>query len=217
MGRVQVNGRRVIQPGLQVDESRDQVSLDGRPLEVESGRLHILLNKPAGYLVTASDPQGRPTVYDLLEEIPRRIFPVGRLDLDTEGVLLLTDDGDWAHHLMHPRHEAIKGYRAFVKGEVRAADLDRLTRGLILEDGPARAVEARLESFASGRSVIYLELITGKKRQVKRMCAAIGHPVSRLVRVSFAGLTVGDLKPGQWRHLKSEEVTRLSKKESQPR
>jgi pseudouridine synthase len=193
-----------------VDEERDGVTLDGRPITVESGQLYVLLNKPAGYLVTASDPQGRPIIYDLLEEIPRRIFPVGRLDMDTEGVLLLTDDGDWAHHLMHPRHRSIKGYRAEVKGAVRPADLDRLTGGVTLEDGLSRAESARLESAAADASVLYLELITGKKRQVKRMCDAIGHPVRRLVRISFAGLTAEDLEPGAWRYLTPEEVARLS-------
>jgi 23S rRNA pseudouridine2605 synthase len=200
----------VLQPGLLVEEDRDAVTLDGRRLTVEPGQLYVLLNKPAGYLVTASDPQGRPTIYELLEEVPRRVFPVGRLDRDTEGVLLLTDDGDLAHRLMHPRHEAVKGYMASVKGEVRADEITRLTDGIVLEDGLSRAVRARLESTASIRSTIYLELITGKKRQVKRMCAAIGHPVIRLVRVSFAGLTVGDLDPGAWRYLKPEEVFRLS-------
>ena len=207
---MRVNGRRVTQPGLLVDEEHDSVTLDGRLLTVETGQLYVLLNKPAGYLVTASDPQGRPTVYDLLEEIPRRVFPVGRLDLDTEGVLLLTDDGEWAHRLMHPRHEAVKEYRAVVKGQVRETDLVRLTRGLTLEDGLAKAAEARLESSAADGSVLYLQLITGKKRQVKRMCAAIGHPVHRLTRISFAGLTAGDLAPGKWRYLKPEEVTQLS-------
>jgi len=214
---VQVNGRPVTRPGLLVDEARDSVTLDGRLLTVETGQLYILLNKPAGYLVTASDPQGRPTVYDLLEEIPRRVFPVGRLDLDTEGVLLLTDDGDWAHRLMHPRHQAVKGYRVDVEGEMNPADLARLTKGVSLEDGLSRARTARLESSDSGLSALYLELITGKKRQVKRMCAAIGHPVRRLVRISFAGLTAGDLEPGQWRYLEAEEVSRLSKEERQPR
>jgi pseudouridine synthase len=193
-----------------VDEEHDSVTLDGHLLTVGTGQLYVLLNKPAGYLVTASDPQGRPTIYDLLEEIPRRVFPVGRLDLDTEGVLLLTNDGEWAHWLMHPRHEAVKEYRAVVKGQVRETDLVRLTRGLILDDGLSRAKAARLESSAADVSVISVQLITGKKRQVKRMCAAIGHPVRRLVRISFAGLTAGDLAPGKWRYLEPEEVSRMS-------
>lgn len=216
-GRVQVNGQQVMKPGLLVDEQHDLVILDGRILTVEAGGFYVLLNKPAGYLVTASDPQGRPTIYDLLEEVPRRIFPVGRLDMDTEGVLLLTDDGKWAHRLMHPRHRTIKEYRAFVDGEVRASDLARLTKGVILEDGLSRAVQTKLESSAPDRSVIELQMITGKKRQVKRMCSAIGHPVRRLIRVGFAGLTVEDLEPGRWRYLMPEEVSRLSEKKRQPR
>ncbi len=209
---MRVNGRLVTHPGLLVEEGQDSVTLDGRLLTVEQGQLYVLLNKPAGHLVTAADPQGRPTIYDLLEEVPRRVFPVGRLDLDTEGVLLLTDDGDWAHRLMHPRHQTVKGYRAYVDGEVGADDVARLTKGLVLEDGLSRAIKVRVESAAASQSVLYLELITGKKRQVRRMCTAIGHPVRRLVRISFAGLTVGDLEKGQWRYLKPEEVSRLSEK-----
>jgi 23S rRNA pseudouridine2605 synthase len=209
-GRVRVNGQQVLHPGLLVDEANDSVTLDGQMITIEPGYLYVLLHKPAGYLVTAADPQGRPTVYELIREVPRRVFPVGRLDRDTEGVLLLTDDGDLAHRLMHPRHEVIKGYRADVKGSVRAADVVRLTKGLTLEDGLSRARSARLESAASSHSVIYLELITGKKRQVKRMCAAIGHPVVKLQRVSFGGLTAGDLAVGRWRYLTPEEIARLS-------
>lgn len=202
------------QPGLLIDEAVDSVILDGRTVAgtvtAESGYLYVLLNKPSGYLVTAADSRGRPTVYDLLRDIPRRVFPVGRLDLDTEGVLLLTDDGDLAHRLMHPRHEAVKGYRALVTGKVRQADLTRMVGGLSLEDGTARARRALLESTTSVNSRLYIELITGKKRQVKRMCAAIGHPVRKLRRVSFAGLTVHNVPIGEWRYLTVEEITRLS-------
>jgi len=204
----------VRQPGLLIDEAVDSVILDGRTVAgtvtAESGYLYVLLNKPSGYLVTAADSRGRPTVYDLLRDIPRRVFPVGRLDLDTEGVLLLTDDGDLAHRLMHPRHEAVKGYRALVTGKVRQADLTRMVGGLSLEDGTARARRALLESTTSVNSRLYIELITGKKRQVKRMCAAIGHPVRKLRRVSFAGLTVHNVPIGEWRYLTVEEITRLS-------
>jgi 23S rRNA pseudouridine2605 synthase len=194
---------------MRVEETRDSVSLDGRTISIEWGHLYILLNKPAGYLVTASDPQNRPTVYDLIRDVYRRVFPVGRLDVDTEGVLLLTDDGDLAHRLMHPRHGVIKGYRALVGGEVEDKDLNRLSRGVSLEDGPARAKMALLERKENDQSLLYLELITGKKRQVKRMCAAIGHPVLKLWRVSFAGLTTGDLTVGQWRPLTPQEVAGL--------
>ncbi len=203
------------QPGLLIDEASDSVILDGRSIAlavtVESGYLYVLLHKPSGFLVTAADSRGRPTVYDLIRDIPRRVFPVGRLDLDTEGVLLLTDDGDLAHRLMHPRHEVVKGYRALVTGKIQQADLTRMIKGLSLEDGTARARTALLESTTSGNSRLFIELITGKKRQVKRMCAAIGHPVRKLQRVSFAGLTVHDVPIGRWRYLTVEEIARLSK------
>jgi pseudouridine synthase len=172
-------------------------------------KIYVLLNKPAGYLVTSSDPQGRPTVFDLLEGLDRRIFSVGRLDQDTEGVLLLTDDGDLAERLVHPRHSVIKGYQAKVSGAVDDRKLSKLLHGVSLEDGLASAKAVKLLARGSHHSEIYLELTSGKKRQVKRMCAAIGHPVIALRRTIFAGMSAGDLALGQWRYLTSRELDQL--------
>jgi pseudouridine synthase len=160
-------------------------------------------------LVTSSDPQGRPTVYQLVQDVPGRLFSVGRLDQDTEGVLLLTDDGDLAHRLTHPSHEIVKEYRVRVSGTVSPAELASMVAGLNLEDGISRAKRARLVSSRSGESELLLQLISGKKRQVKRMCAAIGHPVLELRRVSFAGLSAGRLPRGRWRYLKPKEIEHL--------
>ena len=208
-GRVRVNGQEVRELGLRVNPETDDVFLDGARVSDQDKRLYILLNKPAGYLVTSSDPQGRPTVFDLLESVKARVFPVGRLDQDTEGVLLLTNDGELAHRLAHPRHGVIKGYWALISGMVDERELQKLVRGIRLEDGVARAKIVKLLSHESESSEIYLQLTTGKKRQVKRMCAAIGHPVLRLRRMTFADLSTEGLSCGQWRHLSEAEVQRL--------
>jgi 23S rRNA pseudouridine2605 synthase len=183
--------------------------LDKTRIFVGGDRLYILLNKPAGYLVTSADPQGRPTVFALLGKLKNRVFAVGRLDQDTEGVLLFTDDGELAHGLAHPKHGKVKEYRAEVSGTVDQEKLQKLIEGVQLEDGIARARSAKLLSRGSHHSEIYLKLITGKKRQVRRMCAAIGHPVIRLRRTSFAGLSAQGLQSGQWRYLTRAEVRKL--------
>jgi pseudouridine synthase len=192
-----------------VDPEADEIFLDGGRVSAQGQRLYILLNKPAGYLVTASDPQGRPTVFDLLGKVRGRVFPVGRLDQDTEGLLLLTDDGELAHRLAHPRHGVIKGYWALLSGRVGEGELQKLLKGVRLQDGVACAKMAKLLSAGSDSSEIFLELITGKKRQVKRMCAAIDHPVLKLRRQTFADLSVEGMRCGQWRYLSETEVQRL--------
>lgn len=195
--------------GLCIDPAADEISLDGTKVFARENRLYLLLNKPAGYLVTSSDPQGRPTVYDLLGEVKERVFPVGRLDRDTEGLLLFTNDGELAHRLAHPRYGLTKGYWALVSGSVNAQKIKKLLTGIRLEDGRARATDAKILVCESGHSEIYLKLTTGKKRQVRRMCTAIGHPVVRLRRTAFAGLSDEGLPCGQWRHLSPVEVHRL--------
>jgi len=195
--------------GFHVDPVADEVSLDGIKVLSKKNRLYLLLNKPAGYLVTSSDPRGRPTVYELLGEVKDRVFPVGRLDRDTEGLLLFTNDGELAHRLAHPRYGLTKRYWALVSGAVNDRKIKKLLKGIRLEDGIARATDVKVLACESGHSEICLELTTGKKRQVRRMCMAIGHPVVRLRRTAFAGLSDDGLPCGQWRHLSSVEVHRL--------
>lgn len=194
---------------MRVDSERDEITLNGTKVSIKKDRLYLLLNKPAGYLVTSSDPHGGPTVFDLLGGLKNRVFSVGRLDRNTEGVLLFTDDGELAHRLAHPRHGITKGYLAFVSGIVDEQKLERLLKGVWLEDGKAQARAVKLLARRSDHSEIYLELATGKKRQVRRMCAAMGHPVVRLRRTMFAGLSAEGLPCGQWRHLSSVEVEKL--------
>jgi 23S rRNA pseudouridine2605 synthase len=201
-GRVRVNGEPA---GLAtfVDDARDVVEVDGRPIRPEP-LSYVLLNKPAGVVTTARDPHGRPTVVGLVAH-ERRVVPVGRLDADTTGALLLTNDGPLAHRLMHPRYEVEKVYEAEVEGEPGDEELTRLAAGVDLEDG--RTAPARARRLAPSR--LELALHEGRKHQVKRMCEAVGHPVVRLHRRAYAGLTVDGLAPGEWRELEESEVGRL--------
>jgi 23S rRNA pseudouridine2605 synthase len=200
-GRVTVNGR-VADLATRVDEG-DDVHVDGAPVQPEAV-IAVVLNKPRGVVTTAHDPQGRPTVTGLVRS-DARLFPVGRLDRDTTGVLLLTNDGALADRLMHPRHGVPKSYRARVKGEPDEQALDQLRAGIQLDDGPT--APAVVQSRGSG--VIDITIHEGRNRQVRRMCAAIGHPVIHLNRTAYAGITAGRLEPGEWRELSSEEVEAL--------
>jgi pseudouridine synthase len=200
-GRVRVNGQ-VASLATFVERS-DRVELDGRPLELEA-LAYVLLHKPAGVVTTASDPHGRRTVVDLVD-LPQRVVPVGRLDADTTGALLLTNDGPLAHRLMHPRYEVDKVYGVEVEGEPDDEALRRLAEGVELDDGPTAPAGAR----RLGPSRLELTLHEGRKHQVKRMCEAVGHPVRSLHRSRYAGLTVAGLDPGEWRALTREEVAVL--------
>jgi len=182
----------------------DRVEVDGIPVTAQALK-YVLLNKPAATVTTARDPQGRPTVVDLVEEIQERIVPVGRLDADTTGALLLTNDGPLSHRLAHPRYGVEKVYEAEVEGEPDEAALQQLAEGVDLDDGrTAPAAVRRL-----GPSKLELTLHEGRKHQVKRMCEAVGHPVVRLHRSRYAGLTLEGLEPGRWRELEPSEVKRL--------
>ena len=200
-GRVRVNGEEA---GLATFVSaRDRVEVDGRPVEPEP-LTYVLLHKPAGVVTTARDPQGRPTVVGLVGH-ERRVVPVGRLDADTTGVLLLTNDGPLAHRLAHPRYEVDKVYEAEVEGDPSAEAVRRLAEGVELEDG--LTAPAQVRRLGPGR--LELVLHEGRKRQVRRMCEAVGHPVRALHRREYAGLMVDDLAPGDWRELTADEVKRL--------
>jgi 23S rRNA pseudouridine2605 synthase len=200
-GRVRVNGARGELNTFVA--SRDVVELDGR-LVVLQELAHVLLHKPAGVVTTASDPQGRPTVVDLVRHASR-VVPVGRLDADTTGAILMTNDGVLAHRLAHPRYEVDKVYEVEVEGEMDGEALSRLERGVKLEDGVTAPASAR----RLGRGRIELVLHEGRTHQVKRMCEAVGHPVRRLHRSRYAGLGLEGLQPGDWRELAAEEVSVL--------
>ncbi len=200
-GRVRVNGEPAALNTFVGDA--DRVEVDGRPV-ARQRLVYVLLHKPAGVVVTARDPQGRPTVVGLVRH-PVRVVPVGRLDADTTGALLLTNDGDLAHRLAHPRYGVEKVYEAEVEGEPGRAALRRLAQGVELEDG--LTAPARVRRLGPGR--IELVLHEGRNRQVRRMCEAVGHPVRRLHRSVYAGLDLRGLEPGEWRELSADEVARL--------
>jgi 23S rRNA pseudouridine2605 synthase len=212
-GRVSVGGEVVRDPARDVDGSQ-AVAVDGAPVREHDGRRAVYaVNKPVGVVSTAADPQGRPTVVDLVRS-GRRLYPVGRLDADSSGLILLTDDGDLAHRLMHPSFEVPRVYRARVRRPpVRAAALDALREGVLLDDG--RTAPAKVRRLGADR--LELTLHEGRKRQVRRMCEAVGHPVAELTRVAFGPLGLGDLAPGAARRLTEAEVERLRRGASRPR
>jgi 23S rRNA pseudouridine2605 synthase len=205
-GRVTVAGEPVTDPARDVTGD-DAVAVDGRPVHATADRVVYALNKPVGVVSTASDPQGRPTVVSLIPSA-HRLYPVGRLDIDTTGLILLTNDGELAHRLTHPSFEVPRTYRARVEHPpVRDATLRQLRRGITLDDGPTAPARAR----RLAPDLLELTIHEGRKRQVKRMCAAVGHPVRRLERVAFGPLTLGDLAPGAHRALTGQELGDLSR------
>jgi len=212
-GRVRVNGQVVHEPGMRIIPERDIVLLDGRPVCPIPHR-YVLLNKPAGYVSATSDPHGRPTVLDLLPSAwkQERLYPVGRLDYETEGLLLLTNDGNWAQRLTHPRYGVEKEYHALVKGHPQSETLAQLTRGIIdpTEPRPLAASDAHLLRLEGPDAWVAIVLREGRKREVRRMLAAVGHPVRRLIRVRIGPLRLQGLASGMWRELTPTEVADLT-------
>jgi len=203
-GRVSVAGETVTDPARDVGAG-DVIKVDGKPVSTVHERVVYALNKPAGVVSTARDPQGRPTVVTMVPQT-ERLYPVGRLDIDTTGLILLTNQGELAHHLTHPRFEVEKTYRVVVAGpSVRDAELRALREGVELEDG--RTAPARVRRVSA--DTIEITIHEGRKRQVKRMCEAVGHPVKRLERIRFGPLSLGDLPRGRWRKLTDAEVDAL--------
>jgi 23S rRNA pseudouridine2605 synthase len=209
-GRVRVNGV-VAELGRRVDPDHDLVTVDGAPIGIRPGLVHYLLNKPAGVVTTASDPQGRPTVVELVPAEPR-VFPVGRLDLDTEGLLLLTNDGELAHRIAHPSHGVEKEYLAQVEGRPSRGALRRLREGVELDDGITAPAQASLVEPSLVRLVIH----EGRNRQVRRMLDAVGHPVVRLIRTRIGPIADDRLRPGSWRELSADELRALERALADP-
>jgi len=206
-GRVLLNGKPVVL-GDRVDPTSDVLTLDGAPVPVSEELETHLLNKPMGVISTANDPQGRQTVVDLVAS-DRRLYPVGRLDADSEGLILVSNDGELTNRVTHPSFGVTKRYLAEVDGEVSPATVRRLSEGVELEDGPARAESAKLVDSRPERSLLELVMVEGRNREVRRMLEAVGHPVSRLVRTAIGGLTDTDLKPGESRRISAADIQRL--------
>jgi 23S rRNA pseudouridine2605 synthase len=210
-GRVTVNGTTMRELGTKADPLHDDIRVDGRRVKPPERQRYLLLNKPRGYVTTRSDPQRRPTVIDLLHGVHEYVYPVGRLDFDSEGLLLLTNDGDLAARLTHPRHGIRRVYEARVLGVPDAHDLDRLSRGLVI-DG-RRTEPAHVKLLPSGRDIkeaaISIAIREGRNRQVRKMCEAIGHPVVHLRRVAIGPISDPKLRVGAWRELTDRELKEL--------
>lgn len=214
-GRVTVNGRRVHTLPVLVDPEVDEIIIDGRPLRPER-KVYFLLHKPKGVHCTNFDPDGRPRAVDLLGGVRERVFPVGRLDAETVGLLLMTNDGELAQQLTHPRHGVPKTYRAHVNGFVTQEEIDRLRKGVWLAEGKARVAEAGIIHAARDQSVVEITLREGRNREVRRVLARIGHAVRKLIRIRIGPLSLRGLGPGEFRPLTSTEVNQLRKYKPRP-
>ncbi len=209
-GRVAVNGHVITEMGVQVDEMTDKVTVDGNPVAIQEEKHYIAYNKPIGEVTTVSDPEGRATVMDKFHDYPVRLYPVGRLDYDSEGMLLLTNDGDMMNNLLHPSHEVEKAYLVKVSNHVSEETIRRLRAGVTLDDGRLTSpAEVRLVRYEAFSSVVLVTIHEGRNRQVRRMFSAVGHEVVSLKRIGFAGIMLHDLPRGQWRRLTDVEVRRL--------
>lgn len=210
-GHVAVNGNTVTQMGVQVDEDMDEVSVDGSVVRVESKKYYIMLNKPVGYVTTVSDEKGRPTVMDLVSDISARLYPVGRLDYDTEGLLLLTNDGDLTYQLTHPKHEIAKTYVAEVTGNISMDTLNALRRGILLDGVKTAPAEVEVVGATQYGTKLEITIHEGRNRQVRRMFEELGCIVKKLRRIREAGLNLGHVPLGRWRKLTESEINMLKK------
>jgi pseudouridine synthase len=210
-GRVTVNGVVIEDLGSKIDETEDRVSVDGKSVRGRGGQVYVMLNKPAGFLVTLEDPFKRRTVRDLLPDLPDGVFPIGRLDKDSEGLLLLTNDGELAYRLTHPRFEVAKRYVVHVRGELEDKEAARLAAGVFIEGRRTSPAKVVVFEKSARRTILQVEIHEGRKREVRNMLEAVGHPVLELKRVMFAGLSLSHLAAGHWRPLTNPEILRLKK------
>ncbi len=208
-GRVRVNGKVVTMLGTKIIPKQDKVEVDGKTVKPEE-KLYLMLNKPPGFLVTLDDPFNRLTIKTLLPDLGVRVFPVGRLDLNSEGLLLLTNDGELAHHLMHPRYNIKKVYMVRIKGQIQSRDLKELSRGVHLDNQRISPDKVKLIKEDSDTSLLKVEIHEGKKREIRRMFQSIGCQVVSLKRIQFAGLKLGNLEKGKWRYLTPKEIKILN-------
>lgn len=209
-GRVKVNDKLVTKLGTKVDPKKDKIEVDDKLITREK-RVYILLYKPKEYITTVDDPRGRKTVLDLIDNIEQRIYPIGRLDYDTSGLLLLTNDGDLTYVLTHPSYMIEKNYLVEAEGYVNDEKLERLEDGLELKDGLTAPAKSNLKERDKNRTVFTLTIHEGRNRQVRRMCKKIGHSVKELKRISFGPLDLKGLNKGEFRYLKEKEVNKLKK------
>ncbi len=210
-GKVQVNGETITEMGIQIDEDKDKVTYNGQVVEMEKKMVYILLNKPVGYVTTVSDDKGRNTVMDLVADIPVRIYPVGRLDYDTEGLLLMTNDGDLTYRVTHPKNQVEKTYEAEVTGNITMNTLIQLRNGVMLDGVKTRPAKVEVIGATQFGTKLEITIHEGKNRQVRRMFESVGCIVKRLKRTREAGLILGHVPLGHWRRLTESEVNMLKK------
>ena len=210
-GRVAVNHVTVTEMGVQVDELNDLVEVDGKTVSIQEEKHYIAYNKPLGEVSTVNDPEGRATVMDKFRDYPVRLYPVGRLDYDSEGLLLLTNDGDMMNHVLHPSHEVSKVYLTKVSNRFTDNELQMLRRGVMIDGRMTSPAEVRLVRYETFDTVLLVSIHEGRNRQVRKMIAAIGHQVVSLKRVEFGPVSLGDLPCGKWRKLTAAEIEKLKR------
>lgn len=209
-GRISVNGAVVRAPGTKADSRKDEIRVDGRLISPDTDKIYLALHKPPGYVTTLSDPQGRPIVTDLLTGVAERVYPVGRLDFDSEGLLILTNDGEFAQRIQHPSYGIPKTYRVKVEGVLTRTELRAFEKGIDLPDGKFVPVAFRVEKTNRSSTWVELTITDGRNRVVRRAFDALGHSVVRLVRTAVADLSLGSLREGEWRPLEQREINRLT-------
>lgn len=210
-GRVKVNGRLVNEMGIIVDPKRDIVKVDDKTIRMETKNVYIMLNKPIGYVTTLKDEKGRKIITDLIEGVKERVFPIGRLDADTTGLLLLTNDGDLAYKLTHPSHEVSKRYIAIVEGVPNRFELEKFRNGMMIDRRRTAKASVKIAKRYEDEAILDIEIHEGRNRQVKKMCEIINHPVKKLKRVAIGELEIGGLDIGNWRFLEDDEIDYLKK------
>ena len=209
-GLVSVNGSVITEMGVQVDENADEIRVSGKQVMPEAEKHYLVYNKPIGEVTTVHDPEGRPTVMDRFRDYPVRLFPVGRLDYDSEGLLLLTNDGDMMNRMLHPSNEVRKGYLIRVSNEVSDEEIQRLKRGVVIDGRITSPAEVRLIRRENLYTDLLVTIHEGRNRQVRKMIDAVGHQVVRLKRVRFGPVLLGDLPSGMWRKLTEDEIRKLN-------
>jgi len=208
-GHISINGKIVRTLGIKADIERDEIVVDGRPIKRYQPKIYLMLNKPQGFMTTLRDPKGRPTISHCIKDIGMRVFPVGRLDYDAEGLLLLTNDGDLSHVLQHPKYKVPKTYHVKVRGMPSSSAITKLKKGVPLDGKMTLPAKVRKISETKRNTWLEITITEGRRRQIKRMCEIVGHPVLRLKRVGFGSLHLGSLQPGAHRYLNSQEMQRL--------
>ncbi len=207
-GRITVNGR-IANIGMKADPSKDHIKVDGKLLVRREPKVYLAFNKPGEVVTTLNDPEGRPTVKDFIKNVKYRIYPIGRLDYSSEGLLLFTNDGDFANSIMHPSKKILKTYHVKVKGIPEEKELDKLRKGIKLEDGLTAPAKVKKIKTTENNAWIEITIHEGRNRQVRRMFERIGYPVIKLIRTKINGISLGNLKPGEYRFLNPEEVNKL--------